>query len=394
MYPICLKGKHFYPLFDKNYGFSTCASNVFFPIVLFVLALLRVITLRRWSFKKSKLELRNPPALRDHNQNLEDLSEVNILAEDGNLTNGEYPIVNLRRKSKFPVLYQVFLWLNILYPLNYVFLMVAHLNINREFSWIWPVLLTSTKLAWWLTSYALKCETTMALNLSNKLQFSHSFLILCFWFVAFLFEMIPLINMGVSKWHYEWSKSLDKVDIFLSAVRSLYVLIILCIGFYAPGLPKHSPRAQRRLSDVQNLVSEDENDNDFVIDYERSTFKNSFKKLKLLWPFMWPKREPLLQISIVLAFASVMMIRVAKVAVPIFYSKVVSALSEKDISQIPWHYLAFYSFFYFMTDSGFLSDVRTFLWIKVELYTARKLLVDIFQHMHNLPPKWHLGTLK
>ena len=400
MYPFCPRGQNFYPFFDKNCGFSTCASNIFFPIFLVLLALLRIIFIRPWSLKKSKLEFANPSVPNEQNQNSDAFTEVNNSPENGNLPDGECLVVNLRRrKSKFPGLYKIFVWLNFLYPLNYGFLLLANLSFNHEFSWMWPILLTSNKLAWWLASYALKCETLTALDRSKKPKFSHSFHIFCFWFVAFLFELVPLINMVVSKWHFDWSDSLDKVEIFLLAFRILYILVVICIGFYAPGLPKNSRRTPIRSGDLEYFLSQDESENDFQIDYERSTFKNSLKKLKFLWPYMWPKHDPLLQLAIVLALANLIAIRFVKVAVPIFYSKVVNALSEKDLSKIPWHYLVIYCVVYFLAGtgsggSGLLSNMRAFLWIKVQLFTARKTNVDIFQHLHSLSLRWHLGESK
>ena len=362
MYTFCPKGQNFYPFFDKNYGFSACAVNVFFPTLLAFLALLRIVIVRPWSFKTSKLVFAN--------------------------------------ESKFPVLYKVFIWLKILYPLNYALLVIVNLSITpKEFCWMWPALLVSCILAWWLASYALKCETFIALDRanSNEPKFSHSFLISLFWFVAFLFELTQLTKIVVGNGRFDWSESLDKVEIFLLAFRILYIVVIMCIGFYGPGLPKNPRLNRRRSSDLESLVSDDEND--LAIDDKNSTFKNILKKLKFLWPCMWPKNDPFLQLAIVLAFTNVVLDRFAKIAVPIFYSKIVTALSEKDLSQIPWHYLIIYGLIYFSTGTGFggsglLSNIRAFLWIKVQLYTSKKINVDIFQHMHSLSLRWHLGKIK
>lgn len=41
--------------------------------------------------------------------------------------------------------------------------------------------------------------------------------------------------------------------------------------------------------------------------------------------------------------------------------------------------------------SGFVSNVRSFLWIRVQQYTNRVVQVRLFSHLHSLSLRWHLG---
>lgn len=40
---------------------------------------------------------------------------------------------------------------------------------------------------------------------------------------------------------------------------------------------------------------------------------------------------------------------------------------------------------------GFVSNLRTFLWIRVQQYTSRRVELRLFSHLHELSLRWHLG---
>lgn len=48
-------------------------------------------------------------------------------------------------------------------------------------------------------------------------------------------------------------------------------------------------------------------------------------------------------------------------------------------------------FLHFPGSSGFVSNVRSFLWIRVQQYTNRVVQVRLFSHLHSLSLRWHLG---
>ncbi len=41
--------------------------------------------------------------------------------------------------------------------------------------------------------------------------------------------------------------------------------------------------------------------------------------------------------------------------------------------------------------SGFVSNLRNFLWTYVQQYTSRVVQVRLFSHLHGLSLRWHLG---
>lgn len=40
---------------------------------------------------------------------------------------------------------------------------------------------------------------------------------------------------------------------------------------------------------------------------------------------------------------------------------------------------------------GVLNNMRSFIWVKVQQYTSRSVQTDLFEHLHSLSLRWHLG---
>lgn len=40
---------------------------------------------------------------------------------------------------------------------------------------------------------------------------------------------------------------------------------------------------------------------------------------------------------------------------------------------------------------GFLNNLRSYLWIRIQQFTTREIEVELFRHLHNLSLRWHLG---
>lgn len=45
----------------------------------------------------------------------------------------------------------------------------------------------------------------------------------------------------------------------------------------------------------------------------------------------------------------------------------------------------------FPASPGFVSNLRTFLWIRVQQFTSRGVELRLFSHLHELSLRWHLG---
>ncbi|XP_041700813.1 ATP-binding cassette sub-family B member 6, partial [Coregonus clupeaformis] len=120
------------------------------------------------------------------------------------------------------------------------------------------------------------------------------------------------------------------------------------------------------------------------------------QKVRLLAPYLWPRGSLLLQGMVLLCLALLAMERVVNVFVPIYSRNIVSNLSDGS----SWRTLAttvcIYVLLKFLQGggagtSGFISNLRSFLWTRVQQSTSRVVQVRLFGHLHSLSLRWHLG---
>lgn len=150
-----------------------------------------------------------------------------------------------------------------------------------------------------------------------------------------------------------------------------------------------------------------------------STFSGFSAKVKLLWPFLWPKGHFVLQVRIVLCIITLVGIRIVNVLVPLYYKRIIDKLStqvspdyvttngylrnasaEEEVTgdvdgtlgathtEFPLTTIVVYVVLRFLQGGGIgsmglLSNLRTFLWIDVQQYTSRSIRVRLFKHFHD-----------
>ncbi|XP_022364551.1 ATP-binding cassette sub-family B member 6, mitochondrial isoform X3 [Enhydra lutris kenyoni] len=128
----------------------------------------------------------------------------------------------------------------------------------------------------------------------------------------------------------------------------------------------------------------------------RSTWQDLGRKLRLLSGYLWPQGSPVLQFIVLICLGLMGLERGLNVLVPIFYRDIVNLLTEKA----PWSSLAWtvtvYVILKFLQgggtgSTGFVSNLRTFLWIRVQQFTSRQVELRLFSHLHELSLRWHLG---
>ncbi|XP_057601583.1 ATP-binding cassette sub-family B member 6 isoform X1 [Hippopotamus amphibius kiboko] len=128
----------------------------------------------------------------------------------------------------------------------------------------------------------------------------------------------------------------------------------------------------------------------------RSTWRDLGRKLRLLSGYLWPRGSPALQCVVFICLGLMGLDRGLNVLVPIFYRDIVNLLTQKA----PWSSLIWtviiYVFLKFLQgggigSTGFVSNLRTFLWIRVQQFTSRRVELRLFSHLHELSLRWHLG---
>uniref|UniRef100_A0A8B9RAI5 ATP-binding cassette, sub-family B (MDR/TAP), member 6b n=1 Tax=Astyanax mexicanus TaxID=7994 RepID=A0A8B9RAI5_ASTMX len=127
-----------------------------------------------------------------------------------------------------------------------------------------------------------------------------------------------------------------------------------------------------------------------------STWKDLRRKVALLMPYMWPSGSGPLQILVLVCVTLLGLERVINVFVPIYSKDIVNQLSDKE----NWNTLAITVCIYVLLKflqgggagtSGFVSNMRSFLWTRVQQHTSRIVQLQLFAHLHALSLRWHLG---
>lgn len=222
----------------------------------------------------------------------------------------------------------------------------------------------------------------------------HSAALLLFWAVAFSAENLAFISWYSPHWWWGLENNEQQVQFALWLMRYIGTGLLFFIGLKAPGLPRRPymlliNEDERDIeSSAQNLLGRTENN--------QSTWQGFRKKVGMLVPYMWPRGNSLLQLLVLFCLGLLGVERAINVFVPIYYKNIVNELTDGS----SWNTLAttvcIYVLLKFLQgggagSSGFVSNMRSFLWIRVQQFTNRVVQVRLFGHLHSLSLRWHLG---
>uniref|UniRef100_A0A0K8TS80 ATP-binding cassette sub-family B member 6 n=1 Tax=Tabanus bromius TaxID=304241 RepID=A0A0K8TS80_TABBR len=206
----------------------------------------------------------------------------------------------------------------------------------------------------------------------------HGLILLTFWFMMFAMENLALINIKDEDWWFHPDSKKKKVEMTFFVLRYCCTLGIFILGLIRPGLAP---------LEGEQLLTDDE-------EVHQSAFKNAFKKLWKLAPFLWPKKDALLQIRVLICILLLLGGRVTKLYLPLFRKEIVDSLTIKPI-EFRWDLVLYYVLLSFLQGGGtgtmgLMNNLRSFLWIRIQQYTTREIEVELFRHLHNLSLRWHL----
>lgn len=222
----------------------------------------------------------------------------------------------------------------------------------------------------------------------------HSAVLLLFWAVAFSAENLAFVSWYSPHWWWGLENNQQQVQFALWLLRYTCTGLLFFIGLRAPGLPRRP---------YMLLINEDERDVENSAqsllgrtDENQSTWQGFRKKVRLLVPYMWPRKNVFLQVLVLFCLGLLGVERAINVFVPIYYKNIVNELTDGS----SWSALATTVCIYVLLKffqgggagaSGFVSNMRSFLWIKVQQFTNRVVQVRLFGHLHSLSLRWHLG---
>lgn len=237
-----------------------------------------------------------------------------------------------------------------------------------------------------------RSQARQKLAMGAWIKFSHSPGLLLLWTVAFAAENLALVSWNSPQWWWARADLGQQVQFGLWVLRYVVSGGLFVLGLWAPGLRPQS-YTFRVNEDDQDVESSQGQSTERP---PASTWRDLGRKLRLLSGYLWPRGNPALQLVVLICLGLMGLDRGLNVLVPIFYRNIVNLLTEKA----PWHSLAWtvttYVFLKFLQgggtgSTGFVSNLRTFLWIKVQQFTSRGMELRLFSHLHELSLRWHLG---
>lgn len=214
----------------------------------------------------------------------------------------------------------------------------------------------------------------------------HGFVLLIFWALIFVSENLSFVNLKKDGWWWHLKNLEDRLEMALFVGRYVSCMAMFVLGLKAPGI----------MHQFDYLENEEESRNTFFRpDENRTTFTNLWSKMRILFPFLWPRNSGFLQVHVFICILCLIGGRVINLYVPIYSKLIVDSLSIPPLL-FRWDLILMYVLFKFLQGGGtggmgFLNNLRSYLWIKVQQFTTRELELELFKHLHDLPLRWHLS---
>ena len=253
----------------------------------------------------------------------------------------------------------------------------------------------------------------------------HRITVMLFWLLNGITLSLILVSWNNPFWWWRRINRSDITDLILFVVRFVIQVTLLVGAVVHPCLMhrryvKETSMLLNSLTDREDLMPSESGSEPqsqgVILKSEGSTFNDLWKKFRMLLPFVWPRGNLFLQLMVLICFLILVAGRAVNLLVPIYYKKIVNALTptstpnqqnttyfgltatlgENQHLSLPVEYILLYVFLRFLQGGavgtmGVLNNVRSFLWIKVQQYTARTMQIQLFAHLHSLSLRWHLG---
>ncbi|XP_077874166.1 ATP-binding cassette sub-family B member 6 isoform X2 [Ictidomys tridecemlineatus] len=235
-----------------------------------------------------------------------------------------------------------------------------------------------------------RSQARQSLAMGVWIKFRHSPALLLLWTVAFAAENLALVSWNNPQWWWARADQGQQVQFGLWVLRYVVSGGLFVLGLWAPGLRPQSYTLQV-IEEDQDVERNQAGSTD-----QQSTWRDFGRKLRLLSGYLWPKGSPALQLVVLICLGLMGLDRALNVLVPIFYRDIVNLLTKNaSWSSLAWT-VTTYVFLKFLQgggtgSTGFVSNLRTFLWIRVQQFTSRRVELRLFSHLHELSLRWHLS---
>ena len=265
----------------------------------------------------------------------------------------------------------------------------------------------------------------------------HGLTLMLFWLLSAFWLCLDVISWNNPYWWWKLDCRADVSDLTLFIARAVLMTAILVLSIFSPLVRRRrsrytllvdaaddvsdeegSPRgkdAKKPAAAPSSSAAVDARSGSFArVQTDSSAFNDFWRKTKLIFPYVWPKGQYLLQLRVLVCLVLLGAGRVVNVYVPLFYKTITDDLASYPLPNatnaggngaqsgnpvFPTSlilYIAGYVFLRFLQGGsvgtmGFLNNYRSYLWIPVQQYTTRAMQVSLYRHLHDLSLRWHLG---
>ena len=245
----------------------------------------------------------------------------------------------------------------------------------------------------------------------------NGFLFTSFVIVRFAKHIFALGGWSNPAFWWSSNENSSTLEIALYVTQSLIIITLLFYSVLRPFItispkPHHTEEEDEPLINLQessatgSASSEQVQKSNLKFGTKNSSaFASIWSKSSMLFPYVWPKNNFPLQLRVLAVILILLVVRVTKVFVPIYSKNIVNELAGNVMGnstantlsiQIPWSNIGIYCVLSFLigsggTGSGLMSNINGFLWISVTQYTYKRLQMRLFEHLHSLSLRFHLG---
>ena len=166
----------------------------------------------------------------------------------------------------------------------------------------------------------------------------------------------------------------------LYSIQLSLLMALLVVGF----IDWRSAAAQGYLP----IQPEDQQDS------PASSWSISFRRLRTLLPFLWPRHDRFLQLLILISLVCLVLGRIVNILVPTQYKRIVDVLGalDSDPTADPYYQVILFVVLRALQGGvGFIQTIQNLCWIPNNQYTSRETSTRMLQHLHHLSLRFHLA---
>ena len=118
--------------------------------------------------------------------------------------------------------------------------------------------------------------------------------------------------------------------------------------------------------------------------------RHTFQTIRSLLPYLWPRHDPWARVRVVVASVFLILAKGATVYVPIVYGRAVDTLSPKGHAALVVPVALIIAYGGLRIGSQGFGELRDAVFAAVQQRAARKVALQMFQHLHALSLRFHL----